>query len=278
MLPFVVAGGGFAGAETAAELHDFAETARRFYSSIQSDDVRIFLVHSGSRIMPEISAELADYALKKLRARGIEVLLNTRVSSAGSTWVELTNRPRIATKTLIWTAGVTPHPLLTTLPLARGPQNRLVVNEYLELPDHPGVWALGDSAEVPNRRTGEFCPPTAQHAIRQGKLVAENIAATIDLGSRRAFAYRPLGMLSPLGRRSAVAEICGIKFSGFFAWWLWRTIYLFKLPGLERKVRVALDWTLDLFFPRDIVLLKFFRRQAARDVPAVIEETVGSSR
>lgn len=226
MLTFVVAGGGFAGAETAAELHDFAETARRFYSSIQSNDLRILLVHSGSRIMPEISAELADYALKKLRARGIEVLLNTRVSSAGSTWVELTNRPRIATKTLIWTAGVTPHPLLTTLPFARGPQNRLVVNEYLELPDHPGIWALGDSAQVPNRRTGEFCPPTAQHAIRQGKLVTENIAATIDSGSRKAFAYRPLGMLSSLGRRSAVAQICGIKFSGFFAWWLWRTIYI----------------------------------------------------
>lgn len=270
MLTFVVAGGGFAGTETVAELHDFADTARQFYPNIKPADVRVVLVHSGARIMPEIGEALADYAFRKLQGRGIEVLLGVRVSSVGNTWIELTNGQRIATKTLIWTAGVTQSPLLATLPVVRSKRDRLVVDKYLQLPGYPGLWALGDCAEVPNGLNGE-CPPTAQHAIRQGKVIAENIAATIDLRAMKAFAYKPLGMLSSLGRRSAVAEICGFRFSGFVAWWLWRTIYLLKLPGLERKVRVALDWTLDLFFPRDIVLLKFFRRQISADLATIVE-------
>ena len=267
MLTFVVAGGGFAGSETAAELHDFAYTARHYYPNVRPEEVKVILVHSGSRIMPEISEKLADYASKKLSENGIEVLLNTRVRCATADWVELTNEERIPTKTLIWTAGVAPSPLLATLPCARNAQGQIVVNEYLEVSGHAGVWAIGDCAQIPNPQTGASCPPTAQHAVREGKTVAQNIAASIRGGRKKPFAYKPLGVLASLGRRSAVAEICGVRFSGFFAWWLWRTIYLFKLPGLERKVRVAMDWTLDLFFQRDIVLLRVFMKRLPSEMP-----------
>lgn len=167
----------------------------------------------------------------------------------------------VITEILVWTAGTASNPLLTTLPCAHNNRGQIIVNGYLEIPDYPGVWVLGDCAEIPNPQTGYPYPPTAQHAIREGKIVAENIATSIRGGSKKQFIYKPLGVLASLGRRSAVAEICGFKFSGFFAWWLWRTIYLFKLPGFERKTRVAMDWTLDLFFPRDIVLLRTFMRK-----------------
>jgi NADH dehydrogenase len=263
LLTFVVAGGGFAGTETVAELHDFAYTARAYYPNIHPEEVRVVLVHHGFRIMPEISHDLAEYALQKLESKGVEVRLHTGVSAAAGDWVELTSGERISTRTLIWTAGVSPNPLLATLPCRRGKRGQIIVNESLEVPGYPGIWALGDCAEVPNTQTAYSCPPTAQHAVRQGKVVAENIFSALRGGRKKVFAYTPLGVLASLGRRSAVAEIRGLKFSGFFAWWLWRTIYLLKLPGLERKVRVAGDWTLDLFFRRDVVLLKMFTTDPA---------------
>jgi NADH dehydrogenase len=274
MLTFVVAGGGFAGVETAAELRDFAHTVRRYYPNVRAEEVRVVLVHSGARIMPEISESLALYAARKLRTKGVEVLLNTRVVSAAGDWVELSNGDRIVARTLVWTTGVAPSPLLATTPCQRNRRGQVVVNEFLEVPGHPGIWALGDCAEIPTPQAGQFYPPTAQHAIRQGKAVAENIAASIQGGQGRPFLYKPIGVLASLGRRSAVAEVCGFRFSGFFAWWLWRTVYLFKLPGLERKVRVALDWTLDLFFPRDIVLLKLFKKRAASEMPVGNDVTI----
>jgi NADH dehydrogenase len=260
MLTFVVAGGGFAGTETVAELHDFTHTAARFYSTAQKTDIRVVLVHSGPRIMPEIAGQLAVYAMKKLKASGIEIVLNARVSSASGTWVELTSQQRIPTKNLVWTAGVAPGSLISTLPCERNRRGQVVANDFLAVPGYPSIWALGDCAEIPNGPDRNACPPTAQHAMRQGKAFAENIAAALGVAEFMPIAYRPIGMLALLGRQCAVAEICGFKFSGFFAWWIWRTIYLLKLPGLERKVRVALDWTLDLFFPRDIALLKLFMR------------------
>jgi len=269
ILTFVVAGGGFAGIETVAELHDFAYTARRHYPNIRPEEVRVVLVHSGPRILPEIGERLAEYARKKLSNRGVEILLNTRVGAASDGWVELTNDERLATSTLVWTAGVAPNPLLAALPCARNSRGQIVTNQYLEAPGFPGIWAVGDCAEIPDADTGRSCPPTAQHAIREGVAAAINIAASIRGGQKRAFAYRPLGTLTSLGRRSAVAQILRFNFSGMFAWWLWRTIYLFKLPGLERKARVALDWTLDLLFPRDIVLLKIFKKPAPGETAAV---------
>lgn len=264
MLTFVVCGGGFAGAETVAELRDFAYTARRYYRNVRPEEVRVILVHAGPRIMPEINEALASYALGLLQKRGVQVLLNTGIRGATAGFVELTDGEAVPTRTLIWTAGVFASPLLAALPCERNKRGQIIVDEYLAVPGVAGVWALGDCAEIPNPTSGRPHPPTAQHGVREGRTVAANVAAAIRGGKQTPFSYKPLGMLAVLGRRSAVAEILGFKFSGFFAWWLWRTVYLFKLPGLERKLRVAMDWTLDLFFPRDIVLLKTLMKEDRR--------------
>jgi len=154
-----------------------------------------------------------------------------------------------------------PNPLVAALPVKKE-KGRIIVGRHLELPDHPGVWAMGDCAWVIDTRTGEPCPPTAQHATREAKCAAQNIAAAIRGGARREFSFTALGKMGSLGHHSAVAEIFGIKLSGFLAWWLWRTIYLMKLPGLDRKIRVATDWTLDLILPTDITQLKTGKPEA----------------
>ncbi|GBC81620.1 NADH dehydrogenase-like protein [bacterium HR10] len=258
LLTFVVAGAGFAGVELVADLNDFVHEAARHYRHVDPERIKVVLVDPGQRILPELSEDLGQFALAKLRARGIEVRLGTRIEDASETEVTLSGGRRIRTRSLIWTAGVAPSPILATLPCAHDQRGRILTNEFLEVPGYENVWAIGDCAAVPDLRSGKTYPPTAQHAIRQGRLVADNIAASIMGGQKRAFVYDMKGQFASLGRRSGVANLYGIKFSGFFAWWLWRTIYLFKLPQLERKVRVALDWTLDLIFPRDIVKLKTF--------------------
>ncbi len=254
-LTFVVAGGGFAGTEMIAELFDLVHSVLRYYPNIQPQDLRFALVHSGTRILPEISEELAGYALRKLRARGIEFVLGTRVAGATSEAVLLAEGKQIPTRTLVWTAGNQPHPMLKTLPCERNKAGAVVAEMTLRVTGLDGVWGIGDCAQIPDmNQEGKSCPPTAQHALRQGAVVAENIAAALHGRPPKPFRFRTIGMLVALGHRTAVAEVRGLKFSGFLAWFMWRTVYLSKLPGLEKKVRVALDWTLDLFFPRDIVL------------------------
>ncbi len=255
LLTVVVAGAGFAGVEAAAELHDFLLRAKRFYPNIRAEEVRMVLVTAANRILPLIAEDLAAYAHRVLLRRGVEVRIETAVSRASSDGVDLQDGSRIPTRTLVWTAGISPDPLLPGLP-CRKERGRIVVNECLEVPEYPGIWAIGDCAYVVDPKTSRPYPPTAQHAVRQGRRVAENIIASIRGRPKKPFAFSSFGQLVPLGRRSAIAEILGFKCRGFFAWWLWRTIYLSKLPGLERKIRVAIDWTLDLFLPRDIVLLK----------------------
>ncbi len=253
LLTFVVAGGGFAGVETMAALNDFARETRRFYPGIDEDDIRMVLVHSGERILPELSPQLGVYAAEKLAERGVEVRLQARVKGLSAGGVALGDGTMLPTRSLVWTAGTAPHPLLATLPcpLEKG---RLKVDATMAVPGHPGLWALGDCAVVPDvLREGAPCPPTAQHATRQGRVLADNIVAAIRGGSPREFRFRMLGQLAALGRRSGVAQVFGLRFSGFVAWWLWRSIYLSKLPGLERKVRVMLDWSLDLLFSKDLV-------------------------
>lgn len=252
LLTVVVAGGGFAGVETVAGIYDFLRDALRFYPHLAVDNLRVVLVHSGAKILPELGDDLGGYAQQKLAARGVEILTHARVVGVSDEGVEISTGQLLPTTTLVWTAGTAPHPLLHTLPCAKD-RGRLVVDEYLQLSSHTGVWALGDCAVVPNRRTGTPHPPTAQHAIRQGLIAARNIAAMIDGGRKRPFAFSTIGQLAAIGRRTGVARILGLKFSGFFAWWLWRTIYLSKLPRFEKNLRVALDWTLDLFFSKDTV-------------------------
>ncbi len=256
LLTFVVAGGGFAGVETAAELNDFVRGAGRAYRTLRREEIRVILIHMGPRILPEVSEALSAYALKKVRSRGVEVRLGTRIEACAADRVRLSSGEEIPSRTLVWTAGIAPNPLLAAMDVARTAAGKVEVDETLQVKGRPDVWALGDCASIFDRATGRPSPPTAQHAIRQGRQVAENIAAVSRGHAPKPFSHKPLGVLAGLGRRSAVAEILGFKFSGFFAWWLWRTVYLLKLPGLERKVRVALDWTLDLFFPPDIVYLR----------------------
>lgn len=258
LLTIVVAGAGFAGTELVAELNDFIHEAAGHYKHVRRELIKVVLVDPGSRILPELSEDLGEFALSKLRAQGIEVVLRTRVVDASDSEVVLDNGRTIRTRSLIWTAGVSPSPLVQALSCAHDQRGRVLTNEYLEVLDFKNVWAIGDCAAIPDSRSGKTYPPTAQHAIRQGRLVAHNIVSAVMGGRRRAFIYDLQGQLASLGQRSGVANLFGIKFSGFVAWWLWRTIYLFKLPQLDRKVRVALDWTLDLIFSRDIVKLTTF--------------------
>jgi NADH:ubiquinone reductase (H+-translocating) len=275
LLTFVVAGGGFAGVETLAELNDFVRGCGRFYPGIQPEDIRVVLIHSGPRILPEVSESLSAYALRKLRSSGVEVLLESRVQSCTERSVVLNSGESIPCRTFVWAAGVSPNPLLADLDLPLHRNGRLAVDKTLRVQDHPQVWALGDSAAVPDIVTGKLCPPTAQFALRQGHVLADNLAASMLGREGRPFRHRSLGLLAGLGRRCAVAEIGGLRFSGFFAWWLWRTIYLLKMPGLERKLRIMLDWTLDLFFPRDLVYLRSLHAAAGR--PALSAEEYADS-
>jgi NADH dehydrogenase len=252
MLTVVVAGGGFAGAETIAGVNDFLREALRFYPHLDEKMLRIVLVHPGAVILPELGEKLGRYAQQKLAARGVEIRVNTKVSGVAGDTVTLSDGTKLRTNTLVWTAGTSPNPLLGALPCKKE-RGRICVNEYLEVEGWPGVWALGDCAVVPDPKTGRPHPPTAQHALREGRVVARNILAAIRGGAKKKFSFTTLGLLASIGRRTGVARVFGLNFSGFFAWWLWRTIYLSKLPRFEKKFRVALDWTLDLIFSKDIV-------------------------
>ncbi len=184
--------------------------------------------------------------------------MNTRLAGATADYVLVEGGERIPTKTLVSTVPMAPHPLLAALP-CRTEKGRIVTNEFLELHEFPGVWAVGDCAWIIDQKSGQPCPPTAQHAIRQGKCIAANIAAAIRKTARRPFTYSSLGTVAALGHHSAVADIMGVKVSGYLAWHLWRFVYFMKLPGLDRKLRVATDWLLDVILPMDIVQLKIAR-------------------
>jgi NADH:quinone reductase (non-electrogenic) len=251
LLTFVVAGGGFAGVETIAAVNDFLRQVLPLYRSLNERMLRLILVHAGAAILPELGPGLGRYAQKKLAERGIEIILNNRVAAASEDCVTLTDGMKIRSSTIIWTAGTTPNPILGDLPCTKN-HGRVVVNDYLQLPDWPRVWAIGDCAVLLDRHTGSPYPPTAQHALRQGRVAAQNVVAAIRGRPGKKFSFRTLGQLAAIGRRAGVADILGIRFSGFIAWWLWRTVYLSKLPGWDRKVRVALQWTLDVLCSKDV--------------------------
>jgi NADH dehydrogenase len=249
---FVVAGGGFAGVETLAGLNDFVRDALRFYPRLRADRVRMVLVHSGATILPELGESLGAYAQRQLAGRGVEIVTNAKVAAVTGDAVHLSDGRQIPTRLVVWTAGTSPHPLMHDLPCALD-RGRVLVDETLAVPNWPGVWALGDCAVVPDSRTGKPHPPTAQHALREAKVAARNIVATLRGRRTEPFEFVTIGQLAAIGRRTGVARVFGVNFSGFLAWWLWRTIYLSKLPRFEKKLRVAIDWTLDLLFAKDFV-------------------------
>lgn len=252
LVNFVVAGGGFAGVETIAGINDFLRAALKFYPNLTEDMLRVVLVHAGDAILPELSDKLGKYAQGKLVERGVEIHLGTLVSDVKDGVVILNDGTEITTNTIIWTAGTAPNPLLDPLPCDKE-RGKVRANEFMEVEGFPGVWAVGDCAAIIDPGTGKLFPPTAQHAIRQGKILAHNIRAAIRGGKKKPFVFETIGQLAALGRRTGVAQIFGYNFSGFIAWWLWRTIYLMKLPRFEKKLRVAIDWTLDLVFAKDPV-------------------------
>jgi NADH dehydrogenase len=274
LLTVVVAGGGFAGVETIASVNDFVREAIEFYPKLTEEELRIVLIEATDVILPELGPQLGAYARKRLAGRGVQFLMNTAVKSVSNNEVNLSDGTSLKTNMLVWTAGVSPNPLLNMLDCSKE-RGRLVTNEFLEVANFPGVWALGDCAAVPDPASGKSCPPTAQHAIRQGKVVGENIVAAINGGRRRRFEFKTIGALASIGKRTGVARIMGVNFSGFIAWWLWRTIYLCKLPRFEKKVRVALDWFLDLLFSKDLVQFMDVSMRVER--PVLIEAAADDS-
>ncbi|MFL6355336.1 MAG: NAD(P)/FAD-dependent oxidoreductase [Nitrososphaeraceae archaeon] len=264
LLTFVVVGGGFGGVETVGELNDFVkETVRQFYKNIFMTDIKIILVNSHDKILPEVGEELGDFALQKLKENGVQFIMNTHVKGATASTAKLDNGTVIATYTLIWTAGVRPTKVVANLPCDHDKHHRIISNNYLELSGYEGeVYALGDCASITDPHTGKRYPPTAQHAMRQGKVAAKNIISSIE-GKRKKqrFDYKTKGMMAEIEKRAGVAELFGFKIHGFFAWWLWRTFYLANLPTIEKKLKVMGDWTMDLVFKADVSMIKRFEKQ-----------------
>jgi NADH dehydrogenase len=260
LLTFVVAGGGFSGVETAGAINDFLHEISRHYRKIPAESLSLVLATPGDRLLPEFEPRLGRYAESKLREAGIEIRLQTKVADFDGELVSLRAAddsilPALSAHTLIWTAGITPPKLIESLSLPKD-RGRIIVNGTMALPGTAGVWACGDCAAVPDE-SGKPYPTTAQHAIRQGAQAGRNIAAAVrgQPGDIRPFRYKMLGQLAAIGRERGVASILGMQFSGFFAWLLWRSAYLIKLPTVTKKLRVMLEWGLDLCLPRDTVQL-----------------------
>lgn len=266
LLTFLVVGGGFNGIETVGALNDFVrETIRTYYKNIYMTDVRIFLVNAKDRILQQVDADLGKWALNKLKSNGVEFIMNTHVKGATQTTAQLDNGDLINTHTIIWSTGVTPSNLIAGLPCEHDRGHRIVSNSYLEVPKYPGVYALGDCASITDPNTGKPYPPTAQHAIRQGKVAVKNIIFSLKERegvksdkNKKKFDYKTQGMMAEIGKRLGVASVFGFKVHGFVAWWLWRTFYLSNLPTAKKKLKVMSDWTMDLIFKPDVAMIKRF--------------------
>lgn len=257
LLTFVVVGGGYSGVETAGQVLDLFQGINKYYSNVSAKDFHVYLVHSREHLLPTLSTSLGEYAKKKLEARGLKILLNQRVKALTANQVILQSGEIIESNTCVSTVGTAPHPLTLQLIEDTGVEavhGRIKTTPTMQVPGYDWLWAAGDCAAVP-MKDGEICPSTAQFAMRQGALLGKNLNAFLRAETVKPFTFKGLGELAAIGHHTAVAEVAGMRFSGFIAWWMWRTIYLSKLPGLDRKLRVLIDWTLDLFFPRDINLL-----------------------
>ena len=250
-LGFVFVGAGYAGVEALAELHDMAHAALRSYPELRDRSQRWVLVDAAPKILPEIPRRLGEYAARRLSRRGIEIHVGTTLESYDGTQAALSDGTVVPARTLVWTAGVRANPLLADLGLPLDERGRVLVDATLRVEGTTDIWALGDSAAVPNTKTpGAVDPPTSQHALRQARRLAKNLA-----GEPRPYGYRMLGQVATLGRFKGIAEIPGMHLWGFPGWFVTRTYHLYQLPLLTRKLRVVVDWTVALFFRRDIVEL-----------------------
>ena len=251
LLTFVVAGGGFAGVETVGAINDLARHSLKHYGLVDPREVRVILIHGGPVILPELGEALGLYAQEKLCQRQVEIKPNSMVVGYADETVHCNDGESFPAATLVWAAGVSPSLIVKDLPLELQ-RGRIVVNSALEVPGFAGVWAVGDCAALMDPASKQPYPPTAQHAVREGRHVANNICARIKRKPTTPFVFRMQGQLASIGRRTGVARVFGFKFSGVVAWVLWRSVYLMKLPRLEKKIRVALRWALDIIFEPDI--------------------------
>ena len=250
-LTFVFVGAGYAGVEALAELSDLVADALRYYPRLREARQRWVLVDAAPKILPEIPPKLGDYAARELARRGVEIHVSTTLESISESEAVLSNGEHIPTHTLVWTAGVKANPTLSELGVPLDERGRVRVNPLLQVEGHERVWALGDGAAVPNQATpGRVDPPTCQHALRQARVLAKNLA-----GEPQPYAYRMLGQVATLGRYKGIADVMGIPIRGFPGWFVTRSYHLFQLPLVRRKIRVVVDWTTSLFFKRDIAEL-----------------------
>ena len=254
-LTFVVVGGGYAGVEALGELEDLARDAIATYPDLEPAEMRWILVDAADRILPELPPELAAYAREQLEERRIEVRLGTRLESAVDGSIRLSDGEAFDAETLVWTAGVRPSPLARDSGLPVDARDRLAVDRYLRVEGLEDVWAAGDAAAVPDDSTGGDAPPTAQHGLRQGRRLAANIEATFEGRPLEPFRYATIGGVCSLGRYKGVAIVRGVRFRGFLGWFLHRSYHLLAMPTWTRRVKIAMDWTVALFFPRDLAQL-----------------------
>jgi NADH dehydrogenase len=259
LLTFVIAGGGFAGVELAGALNDFSRGILADYPNLSPADVQVVLVHSRDHILPELSESLGRYAQESMELRGVTFRLNCRLNDCRLGAVVLSDG-EVRARTLVWTAGTAPNPLLKTLGIEVDKRGAVLVDTTMAVPGHPELWAVGDCAALKDHKTGTACPPTAQFALREARTLARNIRAAHLGRALQPFHFDSLGSLCVVGHHTACAELSvpfarhrSMRFRGLLAWVMWRGIYLGKLPGLERKIRVLTDWVIELFFPRDIV-------------------------
>jgi len=275
-LNFVVAGGGFAGIETAGELMDLLLDARKHYPTIRKEDLRVVVIEALPMILPGFNEKLAGFAKEKMTDRGIDIRLKTAITSFDGNEVttKFVQNPKdqidepiidvIRTKTLIWTAGVTPVNTIKRS-MFKTDKGKVITNDYLEVPDFPGVFAIGDCALFLNPETQRPFPPTAQIAEAQAKTAAKNLKALIKNSQKEKFVYHSKGQMAIIGKRTGIATFLGMNISGFWAWLIWRNVYLSKIPTFDKKMRVFLDWVIDLFFDRDISRLKLMKHDTEKE-------------
>jgi NADH dehydrogenase len=255
-LSFVFVGGGYAGVEAMAELEDMARSATRYYRTITPEDLRFVLVEATDRILPEVGADMGQYTVDELRRRRIEVKLQTRLESCVDGEIVLSDGTRFTSDTLVWTAGVKSNPVIAGFGLPLDEKGRLRCTPDLRVDGVPGAWSAGDDAAVPDlTKPGSFTGPSAQHAVRQARRMADNIIASLRGEPLTDYRHAYVGSVATLGLHKGVAEVYGVKVRGWPAWFMHRTYHLSRMPTLNRKVRVVADWTLALFFRREIVSL-----------------------
>lgn len=283
LLTFVIVGGGFAGIETAGELLDLLLDARKYYPTIHKDDIRVIVLEALPMILPGFNEKLADFSKEKMIERGIDIRLRTAVTSFDGTEVtvkSLDENPKdsvneskisgIRTKTLIWTAGVTPVNTIKRS-MFKTDKGKIIVNDFLEVPEFPGVFAIGDCALFMDPQTNRPFAPTAQIAEAEGKIAAHNLNALIKNSEKKKFVYHSKGQMAIIGKRTGIATFLGMNISGFLAWLIWRNVYLSKIALPDKKIRIFLDWIIDLFFDRDISRLKLMKRETEKEYKVLDE-------